>query len=148
MRCPLTPALLITVTNHGVEPITIRWDECAYIDVDRQSHRLLTAEANRNPERPTPQRSLIAPGARLEEVLVPVGLARDRGIDPLLPVRPSTLLVSPLYVGNPSRVPPWRRQELIGKEIGVFLALERRGERKTVLATYAITQIATGPRRR
>jgi len=133
----------VTVVNQSTEPTQILWDECAYVDVDDQSHRVITAEHAKHPLLPQPP-STIAPGSRLQAVLLPLPHPNDRGLDPLVPAKREALLLSPRYVGNPLFTPAGvRDNKLIGREIGLFLVFERSGVKKYVTAKYRIS--AVGP---
>ena len=132
--------ILLTLVNSGIEPVAVIWEESAYVDVDNRSHRVMNSEVRRAKRPAAMKPSIVAPGTRLQEVLTPVGHELDTGMDPLLPVKRGSLLLSPNYVGNPVM----RRKvsdSVKGKQIGLFLVLERAGQRRTVLANYTISDV-------
>lgn len=132
----------VTLVNEGTEPIKVLWDESAYIDLDNQSHRVLTSSAKRAKLPPTAQpASIVAPGSRVEEALVPLPNVADSGLDPLLPAGRSPLLLSPHYVGQVMFTPQQVGATMLGKDIGLFLVLERNQQRKTVLSKYRIADV-------
>ncbi len=129
--------LLVRLANQGTEPIKVLWDECAYIDIDDRSHRVLTTDGSRLSQQPP---SIIAPGTHLQEILRPVPMPGDSGVDPLLPAKRPVTLITLDYLGDATMTPA-RRRALVGKQLGLLLVLERDGERKTVRTRYAITTV-------
>lgn len=127
--------LRVRLVNESPEAISVLWEECAYIDVDNRSHPITPSAARQ-------ARSTVAPGSYLEETIVPVGGEDDTSLDPLLPTKSQSFRWLPgRHEKRPrlgSRV--GRYHPLVGKQIGVFLVLERGGERKTLLAKYTIQE--------
>lgn len=123
----MTEAIHLAVINTSQEPVRIIWDDCAYLDVEGRSHRLLAVGGTQGAELSPRVPTSVAPGSRVDEVLHPASDRFSSGDDPLLPGRLSAT---------------HRKQgAMTGKTIGVFLVLERSGRRRTVTATYAITGV-------
>lgn len=125
-----TDILRVRLVNDSHEPVSVLWDESAYIDVNNRSHPVKPASSQGT-------RSTIAPGTRLEETLVLMAPAGPEPLDPLLPAKGKTFgwltggdhrprIGQPIDGGHP----------LVGKQIGLFLVLQRGDERKTLLARY------------
>lgn len=138
----MTDSIRIQLVNYGAEPVHLLWGESAYIDIEQRSHPItpLWSSSAQNQIRAT-----AAPGTRLEEVLVPVGGLQESGsIDPLLSRGERRRRWWWPFGGNPKiqrigmRVA--RGDPLLGKEIGVFLVLERNGQRKHLVAKYALVE--------
>ena len=55
----------------------------------------------------------------------------------------SSTLLSPHYRGNVIFIPRNVSETMVGKEIGLFLVLERQDQRKTVLTKYRIARVAS-----
>ncbi len=133
-----TDALRVRLANASRRPISIIWEECAYIDIDNRSHPVQASYAQQVAGQ---RRSTLAPGTTLEEVLVPLPGPRDNPLDPLL----SSKRPRGFHVWRrgkaPSRLGALVRRDhpLMGQQLGVFLVFEREGQRKTVLAKYTIT---------
>ena len=127
----------ISVENRGSDPITIIWEESSYIDVSRRSHPVVPSSAAAAGRLP---RSVLPPGTRLDERLTPIAGIADDPLDPLLSTRQSGHWwkpfdsTAPLRIG--SEIDP--NNPILGKEIGVFLVLEKDGNKKTVLAKYTL----------
>ncbi|MBI2884871.1 MAG: hypothetical protein HYY15_01715 [Candidatus Omnitrophica bacterium] len=126
-------AIRVRIVNGSDEPVSVLWEESAYVDIENRSHPV-EPSSTRQP------RSPVAPGSYVEETLRVHAEPEDASLDPLLP-RPRRKLAWLLGSGaRPhlgSRI-TGRDSSLLGKEIGLFLVLERRGERKTLLAKYVI----------
>ena len=129
--------IMVRVENHSDEPVSVLWDESSYIDVDQGSHAVAQAAATSTVKRP---RAILPPGTRLEELLAPEPGRVDNPLDPLLSAgKPGHWWwpfgkQKPLRVGSKVR---WDHPAL-GREVGVFLVLERAGVKKTVLAKYQL----------
>lgn len=126
--------LRVRLVNESPQPISVLWQECAYIDVENRSHPV-TALSSQQP------RATIPPGAHLEERLLPVAQPGDSRLDPLLPVPRRAfgwLVGSEPRVRFGSRVTA--NHPVLGREVGLFLVLERGGDKKTLLAKYAIEE--------
>lgn len=125
-----TDVLRVRLVNDSQEAVTVLWEESAYIDVNNRSHPVSAVSSRQS-------RSTVAPGTRLEETLVPLATAGHDPLDPLLPAKKrkfSWLRGSKerVHIGTTVR----NDHPLLGKQIGLFLVLERSGERKTLLARY------------
>lgn len=133
----LRDPIRVHVVNSGPEPVSVLWDECAYIDVDRHSHPVMPISAGRSGQ---PLRTTIAPGTQWEEALRVVPGTEALPHDPILSQRRAVRWWWPF--GGPktprigSQVP--RGSPVFGKEVGLFLVLTRGQEKKTVLAKYAL----------
>ena len=133
----LKDRIYVQLANQGIEPINVLWDESVYIDMDQRSHRVL-------PDGKPMDRAAhatVAPGTRLDEILVPAGTATDNPHDPLLPEVRRSPWWWPFGDEKPRRIGSRIRagDPVIGKQIGVFLVLERNNQKKTVLAKYEMT---------
>ena len=136
----LRDVIHVEMINRSERPVSVLWNECAYIDIEKRSHQVrVLSRAHED----GPQRSTVAPGTRVREALVPIGSPLDNSLDPLLPVSKKRRWGVKRRSGSrPSlgaKVPA--QHPLIGKEVGLFLVLDRDGERKTLLATYVIERV-------
>ena len=123
IRVDFSQGMLVTLENHSPYAIRVLWDECAYIDIDNQSHRVLTTTGQRAGQHAPQTAAVLAPGTRLQEVLYPVAHWKDSGVDPILPAsRPS--LISPAAMGGLFSLHGARFKRLAGRELGLFLVLE------------------------
>lgn len=129
----------VHVVNSGLEPVSVLWEECAYIDVDRQSHPVMPRSAGRTGR---PLRTTIAPGTQWKDTLRVVPGSEAVPHDPILSQRRVVRWWWPL--GGPktprigSQIAPG--SPALGKEVGVFLVLARGAEQRTVLAKYALVE--------
>jgi hypothetical protein len=135
----LHDVIQVELNNRSERPVSVLWNECAYIDIEKRSHpvRVLSRAHSDGP-----QRSTVAPGTRVREVLVPVGSPLDNALDPLLPVSKKRGLLKKNSSARPNlgaKVPA--QHPLLGKEVGLFLVLDRDGERKTLMAAYVIQRV-------
>lgn len=133
-------AIDLEVVNRGQEPVKVLWDECAYVDIDGRSHRLRPAAEEPLGQLPT----TVPPGSKLKEALLAVRGGSDNPDDPLLPGRPRTILLSRSVWDRFLR--PFHRAQLfaaeaVGKNVSVYLVLEREGNRRSVTAAYAISGV-------
>jgi len=135
----------VHVVNRGTEAVHLLWDESAYIDVDERSHRVIPASAG---PRGASMRATVAPKTRLDEVLVPVGGPQDSPLDPLLAPRGAARWWWPFSAAEVARI--GSRVDtgniVLGKSVGLFLTLERGGQRRQVLAKYALVGEALAAR--
>ena len=129
--------IYVRLANQGLEPVNVLWDESVYIDVDQRSHRVIPASTNAS-ERAS--RSTVAPGTRLDEVLLPVGTATDSPVDPLLPPTRKSRWWRPFDGDRRARIGSKisAADPALGKQVGLFLVLERGNRKKTVLAKYEL----------
>jgi hypothetical protein len=131
----------VTFVNRGAESVNVLWDDCAYIDIDSRSHRIVTASARGGISGAAQATAPVAPGTRVEETITPVPIEGQASRDPFLP-QPDTLLVHPGYVGRSlAGLRAGQAEKLVGRHIGLFLVFERNGEKKTVLAKYEISRV-------
>ncbi len=137
----LAEAIHLQVINAGDEPVKLLWADCTYIDMDGRAHPLVMAKPAGGAAAGGLLPMSIAPGSRLEQVLVPAAGQFNNRNDPLLPGRSSPTRPRGLM----SRLWPFHRDRgphpAVGKTIGVFLVLERNGSRRTVTANYTITGV-------
>lgn len=135
----------LRVANASQEVVRIAWDDCAYIDVEGRSHRLLRARAMRQRDHSPQVPTAIAPGARIEDTLYPVADKPLNEDDPLLPSRakpqPSSVwLRRLLFLREPTAA-----SASVGKTVKVFLVFERGigPDIKTLTTTYLISNVET-----
>ena len=138
----LKDRIYVQLANQGIEPVSVLWDESVYIDVDQRSHRVLP-ESEHPMERAS--RATIAPGTRLDEILVPAGTTSDNPHDPLLPEMRRGRWWWPFGHEKPRRIGSKIRagDSVVGRQVGVFLVLERNNQKKTVLAKYEMAPAFT-----
>ncbi len=130
-------ALLVRVENRGSEPLSVVWEESSYIDVDQRSHPLIPDSAASVGRMP---RSVLPPGTRLEERLTPVSSRTESQLDPLMANLEPGAWWRPFDKKEPLRIGsevPWDHPSL-GREMGLFLVLERDGSKRTILAKYKL----------
>lgn len=122
----------VAITNNGNEPISVLWDECIYIDPNNISHRVLTSQTrlitSQLAQTPTP----IAPGSSIEESLLPADYVSSYVVKSLFPVSPGGEWASGYKAPANS---------LIGKEVGLLLALERNGEKWRQKFRFKVTDV-------
>jgi len=111
----------VYIKNNGTEPVNIYWDECAYIDPNSVSHRVLTGQSrlitSSLAQPPTP----IAPGSSIQEGLIPADYISGSIVRPLFPANPG----GEWWSGYKSSA-----KTLINKEIGLLIVAERNGEKR------------------
>ena len=138
--------IVVRVENHGDEPVSVLWDESSYIDVDQGSHAVAQAAADTSVIRRS--RAVLPPGTRLEELLAPEPGRVAAPLDPLLSAGEPGHWWWPFGKQKPLRVGSKVRVDhpALGRELGVFLVLERDGVKKTVLAKYKLDRDAAPSR--
>lgn len=124
--------LHLRLVNNSNEPVSVLWEESTYIDVNNRSHPLVPTSSRQT-------KSTIAPGTRLEETLLPLAASEENPSDPLLSRTKRHLW----NLGNGQQAPRIGSRvalnhPIIGDEIGLFLTLERSGEKKTLMARYTL----------
>lgn len=125
--------IVVRVTNNGAEPIRVLWDECAFIDEQGFSRRVFTGAARRITAQLSQTPTTVAPGTRMEEVLIPAHKITDDAILTLFPADPLDEAFS--YPGRTAN-------GFVGKEYGFFLVLDRGGEKHRVLERFQIIDVA------
>ena len=131
--------ILVRVENRSSEPISVIWEESSYIDVNQRTHPVVPASSaavgGRLPS------SVLPPGTRLEELLTPARGVGDDTYDPILSdgQKGKWWMLGrrkePMRVGSHIQ----RDSPALGKEIGVFLVLEKDAAKRTVLAKYTLS---------
>ena len=129
--------IMVRVENHSGEPVSVLWDESSYIDVDQGSHAVAQTAVASIVKRP---RAVLPPETRLEELLAPEPGRAGIPLDPLLSAGERGHWWWPFGKQQPLRVGSKVRLDhpALGREIGVFLVLERAGVKKTVLVKYKL----------
>jgi len=127
-----------TIRNTGTEPISVLWDECAFINTEGQSSRIMHTGV-RYSERDAPQApSMIAPGSVLKDEATPtsnVNLQPGGGWY----VFPLFWTMGP-YV--PHEIPV---EQLDGKKAGLYLTLKVGETKKAQQYLFQITTVTSSP---
>ena len=142
MALDVTDAVHVGVANMSQEPVRLLWDECAYIDIDGESHRLVMARAARGQEPPPQVPTSVVPGSHVEQTLYPANARDGDRFDPLFPGRPAALRRPERFLRRlwPFGLTP-PAHPAAGRQVSVFLVMERGGKKRTLTAPYRIAAV-------
>lgn len=121
-----------TIKNTGADPISVLWDECAYVGIDGQSSRVMHSGI-RYMERDAPQApSMIAPGSMLTDEMTPTAnvyfISGEYG----------GWRVKPLFGYVPA-------EQINGRKAGIYLTLKIGETKKAQQYLFSIKATAPNP---